>query len=86
MKGLIVSTPAARNKDRFHNRRRMAWQAWIFIITVGAVLTLFGIMSDDVAARIEKFWPAVASFVATPGLVVLAYYGSASYEHAAEQQ
>jgi ABC-type microcin C transport system permease subunit YejE len=79
-----VSTPEARNEDRFRNRRKMAWQAWIFILLVGAILTVCGIMSDNVAARIERFWPAVASFVATPGLVVLAYYGSAAYEHKKE--
>lgn len=81
-----MSTPEARQIDRFKNRRKMAWQAWIFILLVGTVLTSFGIMSDDVAARIEKFWPAIASFVATPGLVVLAYYGASAYEHAAEDK
>ena len=75
-----MSTPDARDIDRFKNRRKMAWQAWIFILATGIILTVLGVSSDDVAARIEKFWPAVASFVATPGLVVLAYYGAAAYE------
>lgn len=76
-----MSTVEAREEDKFRNRRKMAWQAWSFILCAAVALLVGGMSSDEVAARIEQFWPAIATFVGTPGLVVLAYYGASAYEH-----
>ena len=76
-----MSTVEERNADKFRNRRKMAWQAWVFILVAGTSTLVAGITSDAMAARIEQFWPAVSTFIGTPGLIVLGYYGASAYEH-----
>ncbi len=66
--------------DPFKNRRRMAWQAWSFILSIGIIMVIVGLASDAGADRVGKIWPAVAAILGVPGGIVLAYYGASSYE------
>lgn len=63
------------NKDRYRNRRRMAWLSFACIFFVGVGLLLYGLFSEENAQRVEDLSFLVGSLLGVWTTVVAAYYG-----------
>lgn len=63
---------------RFKNRRRMAWIAFIFMLTVGGWMLIKGIGSDEVAARVEKLSFLLGTVFGVCTTIVVTYFTSST--------
>lgn len=63
-----------RTKDRFVNRRKMAWRSFYAFSVLGTALVLLGLWDPD---RVIAIWPQAMGIMGLWGTVVAAYFGSA---------
>lgn len=68
-------------RRRFTNRRRMAWFSFVNITILGGGMVGYGMTSDAAAARVQAMSGPVGIILGVFVSVVLAWMGSAAYEH-----
>jgi len=67
-----------RIKDRFVNRRKMAWRSFYAFSGMGIFLVLFGLLGGEgAAATVQAIWLQAAFIMGLWGSVVAAYMASA---------
>lgn len=64
--------------DKFRNRRKMAWRSWWLIAICGIGLLLFGLSSDEYAARVSSLDYVITVIFGVWATIVLTYFGAAS--------
>jgi putative Mn2+ efflux pump MntP len=66
---------AQEYKDRFINRRRMAWISFTLLGVFGGWMVYAGLESDEVAKRIDTMSFIIGSLFGMWTTIVLAYFG-----------
>lgn len=64
--------------NRFKNRRRMAWMAFLFIIVLGGGMLIYGVSSDGAATRIEKLSFLLGTVFGVMTTIVVSYFTSST--------
>ena len=72
---MSASVELAQKRDRYRNRRRMAWLSFVCITVSFAALIAFGLSSDARAERISSLSFLLGSAYGLWTTIILAYYG-----------
>jgi hypothetical protein len=64
------------SKDRYVNRRKMAWWSFYLLSFTGVSLVIFGLFSDGHAQRIETLSFLIGTVTGLWVSIILAYFGS----------
>lgn len=64
-----------QKKDRYRNRRKMAWLSFVCITISFAALIWFGLTSDERAERVSSLSFLLGSAYGLWTTIILAYYG-----------
>jgi hypothetical protein len=59
---------------RFNNRRKMAWIAFYFMLSVGGWMLVLGVVREDAADRIEKMSFLLGSIFGMCTSIVISYF------------
>ena len=63
-------------KDRYVNRRKMAWRSFWLIVFVGLPIVVFGLFSDANAERVGTMNIFLGTIFGVWVAVILAYFGA----------
>ncbi len=67
------------HKDqRFHNRRRMAWICFAFMLGLGGWMLVLGVTTEEGADRIEKLSFLIGTLFGVCTTVVVSYFTSST--------
>ncbi len=66
-------------KDRYVNRRKMAWWSFRLIVIVGLPIIVFGLWSDEQAARVGSLNLFLGTVFGVWVAVILAYFGATTF-------
>lgn len=72
------------SKDRYVNRRKMAWWSFILLSVTGICLVVFGLFSDGHAQRIETLSFLIGTVTGLWVSIILAYFGTSAITDRAE--
>lgn len=70
------TTPDDLKRDRYANRRRMAWWSFLLIGAVGIPLLVFGLTSDERASRIGDMAMTISTLLGVWTAVITWYFGA----------
>jgi hypothetical protein len=74
----VTELTPEQQADKFRNRRKMAWRSWWLIAACGIGLLLFGLMSDEYAARVSSLDYVITVIFGVWATIVITYFGAAS--------
>lgn len=63
-------------KDRYVNRRKMAWRSFHLVVIVGIPIAIFGLLNNENAARVGTMNIFLGSLFGVWIAVILAYFGA----------
>jgi hypothetical protein len=74
----INKLTAQEYKDRFRNRRWMAWGSFLLLAFFSGYMIFLGLGSDEIAKRIDTMSFIIGSVFGMWTTIVLTYYGIAT--------
>lgn len=69
----------AQKKDRYQNRRRMAWISFTMICTLGPLMLLLGMFDESWSIRLDRMSFLTGTLFGVWAGIVLAYFGASAY-------
>lgn len=76
----MTDLTAEQMKDRFKNRRRMAWASFILMTLCGTVLVAVGVLFDGIAERINALSFLLGTIFGVWASVILSYFGASTFQ------
>jgi len=67
-----------QQETHFTTRRRVALYSFWFILLIGGLLVIAGLLDDAIALRIEKMGFLITTILGSWVAIVLAYFGASS--------